>query len=83
MTTTAIRNRLYDYIRTADDKKLHAIYDLLENEIERTVEWWKDKQVVAELDSRYNAMDSGEDKGLTIEQLQNSVDKARSKKYGK
>lgn len=82
MTMTAIRNRLYDYIRTADDKKLHAIYDLLENEIEQTVEWWKDKQLLTELDSRYNAMESGDDKAVTIEQLQHSIDKVRSKKYG-
>ena len=30
MTTAAIRNKLYDYIRVAEEKKLHAIYNLLE-----------------------------------------------------
>jgi len=33
MTITAIRTRLYDYIRIADSKKLHALYNLLKNEI--------------------------------------------------
>jgi hypothetical protein len=28
-TATSLRDRLYDYIRVADDKKLHAIYNLL------------------------------------------------------
>lgn len=83
MTTTAIRNKLYDYIRNADDKKLHAIYNLLENEIDRVNEWWKDKQIVAELDTRYNALESGEDKGITPDELTASIDKARQKKYGK
>jgi hypothetical protein len=35
-SSAAIRHKLYDYIRIADDKKLHAIYSLLENEIEET-----------------------------------------------
>ncbi len=83
MTTAAIRNKLYDFIRVADDKKLQAIYHLLENEIEQTNEWWKDKQIVAELDARYNALESGTDKGVTKEQLKSSVDKVRQKKYGK
>ena len=82
-TTTIIRHKLYDYIRVADDKKLHAIYDLLEDEIEETNEWWKDKRFVAELDRRYKAIESGKDKGFTIEQLEASIEKSRKKRYGK
>ncbi len=33
MTTSAIREKLYDYIRVADDKKIKAIYMMLEDEI--------------------------------------------------
>jgi hypothetical protein len=36
MTPTTIRTKLYDYIRVAEDKKVKAIYHLLENEIEET-----------------------------------------------
>jgi hypothetical protein len=79
----AIRNKLYDYIRVADDKKLHAIYSLLENEIEETSEWWKDKSFTMELERRYHALEKGSDKGITIGQLENAVEKARKKKYGK
>lgn len=83
MTTTAIRNKLYDYIRVADDKKLHSIYNLLENEIEQAYEWWKDKEFVAELDRRYDAVESGEDKGYTQAELNASIEKLRKKRYGK
>lgn len=82
-TGTAIRHKLYDYIRIANEKKLNAIYNLLEDEIEQTNEWWKDKQFIRELDSRYNALEDGADKGFTIEQLEESVSKLRTKKYGK
>jgi len=79
MTTAAIRNKLYDYIRVADDKKLHAIYDLLEGEIEEKAEWWKDKQFIAELDRRNNAMESGEDKGYSITELIASIEQHHPK----
>ena len=79
----AIRHKLYDYIRVADDKKLYAIYSLLESEIEETIEWWKDKSFVAELDHRYEALESGKDKGVTVGQLEASIDKLRKKRHGK
>ncbi len=79
----AIRNKLYDYIRVADDKKLNAIYNLLEDEINETSEWWKDKLFTAELDKRFLALEDGSDKGCTIDQLKISIDKLRSKKNGR
>ncbi|HWB93406.1 MAG TPA: addiction module protein [Puia sp.] len=81
--SASIRHKLYDYIRLADDKKLSAIYSLLEGEIEETNEWWKDKGFVEELDRRYDALESGSDKGFTIEQLETSIDKLRKKRYGR
>jgi hypothetical protein len=81
--SAAIRHKLYDYIRVANDKKLHAIYNLLENEIEDTNQWWKDKVFVAELDRRSQALESGKDKGFTVEQLEASIEKLRKKKNGK
>ena len=82
-TASSLRDKLYDYIRVADDKKLHAIYSLLENEIADSKEWWKDKQFVAELDSRFEAMGKGMDKGFTVEQIEASITKLRKNKYGK
>ena len=83
MNNTAIRNKLYDYIRIADDKKLNAIYNLLENDIEQTSKWWKDKLFTEELDSRYKELEDGSDKGVSVQQLEQSVSKLRLKKYGK
>ena len=81
--SAAIRNKLYDFIRVANAKKLHAIYNLLEGEIEEIAEWWKDKSFVAELDERYEALEYGKDKGFTVEQLEASLDKMRKKRCGR
>lgn len=83
MDNTTIRNKLYDYIRVADDKKISAIYHLLESEIEQTNEWWKNKKFTAEHDSRYQAIENGSDKGFTVEELEYSIAEFRLKKYGK
>ena len=83
MNSTSIRNKLYDYIRFASDKKLHAMYQLLEDEVVEMNEWWKDKQFVEELDSRYNALESGQDKGITLQQMETTIEKMRLNKYGK
>ena len=45
-------------------------------------EWWKDEKFMAELDSRFEAMESGEDKGVTLEELEKSIEKLRLKRYG-
>lgn len=36
MTNTAIRQKLHNYLEIADDKKLEAIYTIMENEIEES-----------------------------------------------
>ena len=48
MTTTAIREKLQDYIKVADDKKIKAIYTILEDEITTETEWWNDNVFVKE-----------------------------------
>ena len=37
-------------------------------------EWWNNTAFIEELDRRYEALESGEDKGVTVEQLQTSIE---------
>ena len=81
-TGLAIRHKLYDFIRVADDKKLAALYQLLEDDILQTQAWWEDKTFTKELDKRFDAMEKGTDKGITLDGLTSAIDKLRAKKYG-
>ncbi|WP_426668565.1 hypothetical protein ACPPVU_20340 [Mucilaginibacter sp. McL0603] len=67
MDTVVIRTELHDLINHADDKSLEAIYTVV-NEAEKVHEWWKDKELVAELNRRYSDLISGKDKGMNLEQ---------------
>jgi hypothetical protein len=43
MEAIAIRDKLYDYIRFADDKKVKAIYTMVEEEINQKLDHWEVK----------------------------------------
>lgn len=80
--TNAIRNELCEFIRIANDKKINALYELLSSEMKAGEEWFKDENLVQEFETRYNAMESGEDEGVTPEALLKSIAERRKKKYG-
>jgi hypothetical protein len=83
MTTAAIREKLYDYIRVADEKKLKGIYMMLEDEITEELEWWKDKAHVKELDKRYSAWVSGKEKGYTQAEVDASIEQLKKRRASK
>jgi Putative addiction module component len=65
MTAVTIRQKLYDYIRVAEDRKVKAIYTMLEDEIEEVYDYWNDKKFVAELNKRSADYKSGKVKGVS------------------
>ena len=79
MTTTVIRHKLYDYIRVANDKKVKAIYTMLEEEIEEDYDYWNDKKFVAELNKRSADFKSGKVKGITWEDAKAKILKQKAK----
>jgi hypothetical protein len=83
MTTSAIREQLYDYIRVADEKKIKAIYMMLEDEITAETEWFKDAAFVKELDTQYRAWKEGSVKGYTLDDVDNAVGKLKQKRNKK
>ena len=73
MKTTALREKLYEYIRVADEKKVKAIYLMLEEDIVEKTEWWKDKPFTDELKQRYNNWKSGQERAFTTDEVKTSI----------
>lgn len=65
MTAATIRQKLYEYIRFADDKKVKAIYTVVAHEANETAEWWEDKQLLEQVMRSDADMESGKDKGIS------------------
>jgi predicted transcriptional regulator len=59
MTTASIRKKLSDYLLVADDKKIKAIYTLLENDINQS-EPVSIEQYNKEIDEAMEAIKQGE-----------------------
>src|SRR5258708_7043702 len=81
MNAGAIRDRLYDYIRVADDKKIKAIYMMLEDDISEETEWWNNPAFVSELEKEYQAWDSGKDKGYSLADIKAEIASRKAKKH--
>ncbi|HVW16390.1 MAG TPA: hypothetical protein VHB54_21330 [Mucilaginibacter sp.] len=83
MTTAAIREKLCDYIKGADDKKVKAIYTILEDQIEtEPYDWSKDEEFVAELDERVRRYEAGIDRGYSLDEMEETFDQLRKKRAG-
>jgi len=74
MTTVAIRKKLVDYLQVADDKKVKAMYALLEDEIEQEELEYSDEFKI-ELDKRYAGYKSGNVKMITAAESKKRVQK--------
>jgi hypothetical protein len=73
MNTALIRQKLYEYIRVADDRKVEAIYTIIENDLAENNEWWNDKNFISTLDRVSMNLKSGTDKGIVWGDLKNEL----------
>lgn len=73
MNTATIRQKLYDYIKVADDKKVKAIYTIIESDISEMTNWWNDEKLIEELDKRSTDLKSGKDQGVNWEELKREL----------
>ena len=73
MKTSTIRQKLSEYIKVADDKKVKAIYTIIESEINEMNYWWNDEHFIAELDKRSSDLKNGKDKGVAWEELKKEL----------
>jgi hypothetical protein len=73
MNTSAIRNKLHEYIKVAEDKKIKAIYTIIEKDINEMDKELDEDQLIAELEKRSSDLKTGKDKGATWEELKKGL----------
>jgi putative addiction module component (TIGR02574 family) len=72
MNTNVIRQKLHSYLEVADDKKVHAIYSMIEEEVEGSSVDYSD-ELKAELDNRFENYQAGKIKALTAEESKKRI----------
>ena len=72
MTTAAIRQKLYEYIRTADDKKVKAIFTIVEDDI-KDFDWKNDEAFLTELDKRSHEYKTGKVNGVPWREVREKI----------
>jgi hypothetical protein len=80
MTTTAIREKLYSYIKEVDDDKIKNIYSLFEDQITPAVDWSEDEEFVAELNDRVRRVEEGIDKGVSMDEVKATLAKLKEER---
>ncbi len=73
METQEIRKKLHDYVDSAEEEKVKAIYTVLESDINAIYDHWNDPEFVAEMDSRMKSIEDGTAKLLTIEEVMSNA----------
>jgi putative addiction module component (TIGR02574 family) len=74
MSTVVIRQKLHNYLEVANDKKVKAIYAIMENDIEESAMEYND-EMKKELDNRYAAYKSGKATPVSAEESKKRVQK--------
>ena len=80
MKTEAIREKLVNYLQVADEKKLKAIYTMVEDEINTATNDW-DENFIKELEQRSKSFSDGTAKTYSWEETKRAaINKVKSKK---
>jgi len=81
MTNAAIRQQLHQYIDVTDDKKVEALYILLQQDIESQYTYTTEE--INMLHERAEEYLKGESKTYTVEESHNRIRQQRKKLVGK
>jgi len=74
MNTVNIRQKLHSYLEVADDKKIKALYTMMEDDIKESGVEYTD-ELKTELDSRYASYKSGKAKMITAVESKKRINK--------
>ncbi len=74
-TSTITDKKIITLLPSLTAKQKKVVLSVVETFVEDEADIWQDKEFVKEMDRRFAELESGKDKGITLEQLES---KARS-----
>lgn len=74
IATLGIRQKLHNYLEIADDKKVDAIFTILEEDIEESSVTYSD-ELKKELDKRHEDLKSGKAKSISAKNSKRRIEK--------
>ena len=77
MSTAEIRQQLHNYLEVANDKKVKALFTMMEHDIQASVNEYDDA-FKTELDSRKKAVENGSSKLITSAESKRRIAKLLS-----
>ena len=84
MKSVELRQKLHHYIETAQEKKLKAIYTMVEDEIVEEYNHWSDADFVKEMNKRLNELEKGNTRSYAWDEVKKKAVKSiRAAKSGK
>lgn len=73
MNTFTIREKLHRYIDFAEDKKIEALFTMLETDMGEEFHWWEDADFLDKLERISRDLKNGTDKGVIWESLKDEL----------
>ncbi|MBC7868415.1 MAG: hypothetical protein H7X88_12840 [Gloeobacteraceae cyanobacterium ES-bin-316] len=79
MGSSILRQKLHSYIRFAEDKKIKAIYTMVEDDIATNYQWWEDKNLMAAISKDASEIKKGTQKTFSLMEMKKTIETARKK----
>jgi hypothetical protein len=70
MTILTIRKSLQEYIRFADEKKVKALFTIIEDDIKKKQKLWANNEFMTEMEQRSFEMETNKTEGIKWENVQ-------------